>query len=112
MAIFNRWDVVIVPFPFTDGPDSKRRPAVVLSPRVFNEHGHTVMAMITSAAQSKWPLDFAFDYHAAGLPKPCVVRMKLFTIDNRLILERIGSLAAGERGALGRQLAELVAGGT
>jgi mRNA interferase MazF len=31
------WDVVVVPFPFTDSPASKRRPALVLSLRAFND---------------------------------------------------------------------------
>ena len=48
--ICEQWDVVVVPFPFTEKPGAKRRPAVVLSKKGFNEHGHTVLLMITTKA--------------------------------------------------------------
>ena len=56
---FERFAVVRVPFPFTDRVPSKNRPALVLSDRMaFNAPaGHSVMAMITSAANAPWPLD-------------------------------------------------------
>lgn len=93
---FDQWRVVVVPFPFADGPKVKNRPAVVLSSRAFNESGNTVMAMITSARHSLWPGDVALDHEAAGLPKPCVVRPKVFTIDNRLIRAALGALAPND----------------
>lgn len=57
-VIYERWDVVVVPFPFTDVPVVKRRPALVLSNSQFqNDHHHVVCGMITSAAHSDWPSD-------------------------------------------------------
>jgi mRNA interferase MazF len=92
------WDVVIVPFPFTDGPGTKQRPALVLSKRSFNVHGHTVLAMITSSAHNPWLGDTNLRDHApAGLRTPCIVRLKLFTLDNRLILKSIGRLSSHDR---------------
>ncbi len=44
-----QWDVVIVPFPFSNQPGAKRRPALVLSASSFNRHGQAVLAMITTA---------------------------------------------------------------
>lgn len=51
---FEAFDVVVVPFPFTDRSTTKRRPALVLSDRdMFNARvGQVVMAMITSAKNS------------------------------------------------------------
>ena len=88
-------DVVIVPFPFVDVAAEKRRPAVVLSRRAFNDaHGHSICAMITTAQRSRWPSDIAIDdLSAAGLPRACVVRWKLFTLPNAIILRRAGALA-------------------
>lgn len=88
--------VVAVPFPFTDRTRSKRRPALVLSSAsTFNNViGHSVMAMITSAKNSSWPLDVEIkDLKSAGLPSPSIVRMKLFTIDHKLIVTRLGTLS-------------------
>jgi mRNA interferase MazF len=87
-------DVAVVPFPFSERPGSKRRPALVLSHRTFNEAGHAIFAMITTKAHSPWPGDVTIeDLEAAGLRHPCIVRLKLFTLDNRLILKRAGRLA-------------------
>lgn len=98
--ICERYDVVVVPFPFTDRDATKRRPAVALSA----DHdfggiiGQTVFAMITQAARSNWPFDQSiFDIESAGLAKGCVVRMKLFTLDNRIIIRRVGKLSAADR---------------
>jgi len=92
------WDVVVVPFPFTDSPVSKRRPALVLSSRAFNSgSGHSLMAQITTAKHSNWPGDIAIKNIEAGLPEACIVRLKLFTIDNRLIQRRTGALESSDR---------------
>jgi mRNA interferase MazF len=58
---FEAFDVVVVPFPFTDRTTSKRRPALVLSDSAaFNRQvGQSVLAMITSAKHPDWPLDVA-----------------------------------------------------
>lgn len=101
--ICDRWEVVIVPFPFTDRAAAKRRPALTLSDRAFNQHGHTILAMITSAAHSAWPGDCVMrDFTAAGLTVPCVIRLKVFTLDNRLLVRRAGTLSAADRKAATR----------
>ncbi len=47
----NRFDVVVVPFPFTDSSSTKRRPTLIISePGAFNTQMQmSVMAMITTA---------------------------------------------------------------
>jgi mRNA interferase MazF len=91
-------DVVVVPFPFTDRHGGKRRPALVVSRASFNEAGHTLLAMITTKSEPAWPGDTALQDHvAAGLPRPCLVRLKLFTLDNRLLLRRLGRLSQRDR---------------
>ena len=103
------WDVVVVPFPFTDRSEAKRRPALVLSKASFNRHSHTMLAMITSAAHYPWPGDTAVTHQeAAGLHSPCVVRLKVFTLDNRLIVQVIGRLSAADRKAVGESLRRYV----
>ena len=102
-------EIVVVPFPFTDGPGAKRRPALVLSPAGFNrQSGHSILAMITSALNSTWPGDIPLNPALLGLQKPCVIRMKFFTLDNRLITRAIGSLPEAERRHVRRFLHELL----
>jgi mRNA interferase MazF len=96
-TIFERFEIVVVPFPFVDLPKSKPRPALILSVGRFNrENGHTLLAMITTAGHTLWPSDYRIqDLQPTGLRVACVVRWKLFTLDNRALCRRIGLL--GER---------------
>lgn len=106
---FDAGDVVVVPFPFTDRKAAKRRPALVLSGAGHFNAGHTVLAMITSGGHAGWPLDVPIqDGPAAGLNAPSVVRMKLFTLDNRLILRKAGALAAKDAKAVAVSLKKLL----
>ena len=91
------FEVVVVPFPFTDTDETVKRPAVVLSRRSFNVEGHTVLAMITDCRNQQWPLDVRIDHESVGLKMASVVRMKFFTLDSRLVLRRIGSLSQADR---------------
>jgi mRNA interferase MazF len=108
---FERFAVVRVPFPFTDRQATKNRPALVLSDAdAFNTPaGHSVMAMITSAANPAWPLDCRIeDLPVAGLPAPSKVRFKLFTLDHRLVRGRLGRLGEADQRRVRAALAELL----
>jgi mRNA interferase MazF len=108
-VICDLYEIVVVPFPFTQRSSVKRRPALALSPMDFNGlTGNTLFAMITSSENDPWPLDFAFDYQTAGLSRPCVVRFKLFTLDNRVIIKRIGELHRTDRPSIRKSLRELL----
>ena len=88
------WGVVVIPFPFSERPGAKRRPALVISKKRFNAKGHSILAMITTASHSPWPGDVKIEeLEPVGLRVPCLIRLKLFTLDNRLVLEKIGQLA-------------------
>jgi len=98
--IYDTFDVVVVPFPFIDAPASKRRPALILSSQSsFNAQINScVMAMITSAAHTPWPLDIKIeDLKIAGLPCESIIRMKLFTLDQKLILDHKGTLGKNDQ---------------
>jgi mRNA interferase MazF len=108
---FERFAVVRVPFPFTDRNAGKNRPALVLSDaeRFNTPAGHSVMAMITSAAHPPWPLDCPIaDLAKAGLPSPSMVRFKLFTFDHRLVRGELGRLSAPDRRLVTEALAYLL----
>jgi len=97
-VIFDLWDVIVVPFPFTEKGGNKRRPALVISKKGFNEHGYTLLTMITTQAHRPWPGDtHIVEQETAGLHVACIVRLKAFTLDNRLIVKKIGHLSAADR---------------
>jgi mRNA interferase MazF len=96
---FDRFDVVVTLFPFTDMAQSKPRPVLVLSAAAFNQaHDHVIGAMITTGAGSRWQSDVDIaDLAAAGLNQPCLLRWKIFTLPVGLVAKRIGRLADGDQ---------------
>ena len=99
MPGFDVWELVKVPFPYTDRPVQQRRPALVVAvPAVPGAPDLLWVLMVTSAANRGWPGDVAVsDPDAAGLPAPSVVRSaKVATIEAR-DAERIGYLPLGDR---------------
>ncbi len=110
--IYSPYDVLVVPFPFTDRDASKRRPALVLSCEEFNlSHAQVVLGMITSSLQHPWPSDILLSgWQEAGLSVPCKFRMKIFTLEQSLILRKAGSLNVSDATSVRLGLANLFGG--
>ncbi len=100
MIWLDQWDIGLVPFPFTDRNAMVKRAALALSSRAFNSAASaTIFAMITKAQFSAWPGDYAIkDWKGAGLLLPSIARMKFFTLENSLILRRLGRLKPADIG--------------
>jgi mRNA interferase MazF len=107
---FKAFDVVAVPFPFTDRDATKRRPALVISNERFNQqHKQVVLAMITTTNGSVWPSDVQLaDWQEAGLKVACHFRLKLFTLDQSLVLKTIGHLSSQDVKSVQAVLTEYV----
>ena len=92
MARFVKGDVVVIPFPFSDLTQAKRRPAVVVAQLDGND---LILVQVTSqtvrdgyAIQLDNP-----DFETGSLHKPSNIRPnRVFTADNRIILYKIGEL--------------------
>ena len=109
---FNQFEVVVVPFPFTDTKEIKRRPALILSSaRHFNAKiGKCIMAMITTEkiGAAKWPLDIPIsDLNCAGLNSPSIIRLKLFTLERELVLKQIGKLGENDQNSVKKILLQV-----
>ena len=107
---FKSFDVVAVPFPFTDRDATKRRPALVISNESFNrQHNQIVLAMITTATDNVWPSDVPLtNWQKAGLKVACRFRLKLFTLDQNLVLKTIGHLSSKDVKSVQAILAEFI----
>ena len=56
------------------------------------------MAMITRAEQPLWPGDHPIeDLETAGPPTNCLVRLKLFTLDQRRVIRQTGVLGRADQ---------------
>jgi mRNA interferase MazF len=111
MPTFDRFDVVSVPFPYTDRPIRQRRPALVVSvPSYEQRTGLLWVVMITAAENRSWPGDIVLsDARRAGLSIPSVVRpTKIATIEAEQA-SRIGSISAAERRAARAAILEIFA---
>ena len=51
------WDVVLLPFPFTDLTSKKRRPAIVISTETYNSGRDIVLMHLTSNVKSEPIID-------------------------------------------------------
>ena len=108
--ICDAYDVVEVPFPFSDTHQRKIRKALVLSSRAYNDTNQaSILAMITSARAGAWLGDVSInDLQTAGLKKSCVVRLKIFTLDNAIIMAKAGCLGETDRKRVKKALRESV----
>jgi mRNA interferase MazF len=111
LPIYEPFAVVRVPFPFTDSAVQQRRPALVISAPPFQQgSAHVLLAMITTARRSNWHLDWPIqDLTSTGLRQACSVRLKLFTLDERLILGHLGQLTGNDRIGVHENLRRLIA---
>ena len=93
MGAFVKGDVVIVPFPFTDLTDSKKRPAFVVAGLPGDD---IIVCQITSKAKSDpcaLPLG-ASDFVSGGLPVDSFIRPnKIFTTDKNIIIAGAGHIS-------------------
>ncbi len=92
MAKFVKGDVVVVPFPFSDLSQSKRRPALVLTILQGND---LILCQITSKNVKD---DYAIaveqnDFASGSLNQDSNIRPnRLFTADGQIVLYRIGNI--------------------
>lgn len=94
MAQFVRGDVVVVPFPFSDLRQAKRRPALVLAKLDGDD---LVLCQITSqATRDSYSVGLdAKDFSVGQLSQSSSIRPnRLFTADRAIVLYKAGSVLA------------------
>lgn len=109
---FAPWDVVLVPFPYTERAQAKVRPAVIVSTTALaTANGMHYVAMITNAAHRPWLGDVVIsDLDGAGLPVASVVRpAKIATIDQQALIRRIGALPRADRARVAASIRKFLA---
>lgn len=109
---FRPFDVLVVPFPYSDQLAERRRPALVVSdPALERQSGLVWVAMITSSGRTPVLGDVPIkDQGAAGLPAPSIVRAgKIATIEPHRVIRRAGALAAADQRTVKSALAACAA---
>lgn len=92
----DRGDLVLLPFPFSDLSDQKRRPAIVVSPdRLHRATNDRIVVAVTSNLQPGWPGEplplSSRDLSTGKLPRPSLILpSKLFTVHRSLVVKTLG----------------------
>lgn len=100
---YKRWDVIRLQFPYLEGHDAKKRPALIVSTDALASNCRVLWAMmITTAKAGVLAEDIPIrDAAAAGLPEACVIRpSRLFTVSADLLDRRLGAIRPVERNAV------------
>jgi len=84
--------VVVVPFPFSDLTQAKRRPALVVAS--LDGEDNILCQIMSRSVQDRYAVALAeSDFHDGGLRRPSNVRPnRIFTAHERLVLYRAGAL--------------------
>jgi mRNA interferase MazF len=95
-------DVVLVAFPFTDQLERKKRPAVVVSSQLFHRSRADLLLMaITGQLATRRPGDLEVrEWQRAGLLKPSLVKPIVATLEQGLVLKRLGRFSEPDRDGL------------
>ncbi len=113
MTGYDRGDVILVPYPFGERAGGRKRPALVISSRDYNQAtGELVIAQITGRVSAPGrpgdsPVD---DWKEANLPGPAMVRSRLATLETALVLRRLGKLTQNDFQRAHAALALVVSG--
>lgn len=96
--MYERGDIVVVPFPFADSGRKKKRPALIISNEQVNQTGDYLMAQITTKEKQDGlslqltPEDFA----ASPLKLKSFIRChKLFLLNEKFILHKASVVKPG-----------------
>ena len=92
MATFVKGDVVVIPFPFSDLSQSKKRPALVLT--VFQGNDLILCQITSKSVKDNYAISVdQNDFASGSLNQESNIRPnRLFTADNQIILYRIGNI--------------------
>ena len=108
---FDFGHIVLVPFPFTSQTAVKKRPAVVVSRRSYNQAKPDVVVMpVTSQLRPSPALGEVWigQWQAAGLLKPSAVKPVFATLEQSLVLRQLGTLAAADQTALRQAIGQII----
>lgn len=107
---YKKWDIVLVPFLFTNLKSTKKRPALIISPDKYNSGADLVIMIITSNISSFGRTgDYIIqNWKESGFPKPSMTRMKFATIEKSIVIKKIGRLHKNDCTSLIQKLTDFL----
>jgi len=111
MTVYERGDIVLVPFPFSDQTAAKKRPAVVISSNSYNNASADIVIMaITSQTEKSVGIGECLikNWEEASLLKPSSIKPAISTIEQKLVLKKLGKLSPEDLTSMDNTLKELL----
>ena len=108
---FEFGDVVLVPFPFTNQVESKKRPAVIVSSRAYNSIKPDLIVMaITSQLRPSPEFGEVWigPWQEAGLLKSSAVKPVFATLEKDLVIRQLGRLPEHVQLILGIEIRKIL----
>jgi len=108
MAKFVKGDVVVVPFPFSDLTQAKRRPALVISKL---EGDDLILCQITSQfIKDNYAISLTDkDFAKGSLKRQSNIRPnRIFTADSHIVLYKVGSLKTEKLNEVIEKIVEII----
>ena len=98
MTNYNRGDVLLVKFTFSEGEGSKHRPALLLSTKDYNNHRQElIIAAITSNLKRRLVGDTKINnWDKAGLLYPSLITAIIRTIKKNMVDHKLGKLSGND----------------
>ena len=106
----NKWDVVLLRYPFSDLTTQKVRPAVVISPDSYNSGEDADFIAITSNVTRSGTYDVPLlsnhsEFSKAGLRYDSIIRVpKIFSLKQTLVAKKLGTLGPDFQAEVSSQL--------
>ena len=94
--IYNRFDVLVVRFPFSNFNAAKARPVVVASTDFYNENSRNdlIVMALSSQINNKLPFEVEIsNWKNACLLKPTILKSAIATVASEIVLNKLGQLS-------------------
>lgn len=111
----NKWDVVLVGYPFSSLLVTKVRPAVIISPDAYHKRGDDILVvLITSNTTRQSQHDIIVttthpEFKQTGLRKESAIRVsKIMTLEKSKVQHVLGKLGANLIAEVERQLRDFL----
>lgn len=98
--MYNQREIVLVPFPYSDLPASKRRPVLIVSNNRYNQRFPDILVCVITSNLYKDDYSITLndsDLDNGILPEQSVIKChKLFTIEQSQVLKRFSTVNAAK----------------
>ncbi len=106
----NKYDIIVVKFPFASSIKYKARPAVLISSKAYNltSRNTSIIMAISSQIRSKLALEpIIEEWQASGLLKQSIFKASVATIENDFIITKLGTLSKKDQIVLDQLLEKI-----